>query len=134
MFWDEKKQRITVREKVNTTVKSGGKKSTATNVVQMETMREYCPLLAVNPEIQRIKTPHLEEGTVAALSTVLHETVEEYDSLKKLKVVGSDSTNKMRGLNGGTQTLLEQNLKRSRQRIFCRDSVETLLQDGGWKV
>ena len=104
---------------MNTTVKSGGKKSTATNVVQMETMREYCPLLAVNPEITRIKTPHLEEGTAVALSTVLHETVKEYDSLKKLKVVGSDSTNKMSGLDGGTQTLLEQKLKRSLQRIFC---------------
>ena len=119
LYWDERKDKTTVREQVETTVRYEGKKSTVTTVAQKQMVHEHCPVLAVNPKIRRIKSPYLEKGTAEYLSTVLHEICKEYESVEKVQIVGSDSCNKMSGVDGGTQALLKQKFGRPLQRIFC---------------
>ena len=62
MYADERKDKMTVREQVETTVDCGGDLLTATTTVQKQVQREHCPFIAVNPEIKRIKTATLKDG------------------------------------------------------------------------
>ena len=56
LYWDERKDKMSVREQVETTVKYGGIKSTATTVVQKQTVQKqtvhkHCPVLAVPQDL-----------------------------------------------------------------------------------
>ena len=82
-------------------------------------MQEHCPLLAVNPVIKRIKTVTLEDGKGPTLSREIYNVLEEYDSLLKIRIIGTDSCNKMTGGELGTHAFLEYLLKRPLFRICC---------------
>ena len=54
LYADERMDKTTIREQVETAVMIEGEEKTATTTVQRQTVQEHCPLLAVNPVIKRI--------------------------------------------------------------------------------
>ena len=67
LYADERKDKMTVPEQVETTVDCGGDLLTATTTVQKQVQREHCPFIAVNPEIKRIKTATLKDSKAQTL-------------------------------------------------------------------
>ena len=92
---------------------------TATTTVQKQVQREHCPFIAVNPEIKRIKTATLKDSKAQTLVDDIYKLLEEYESLLKIKIIGTDSCPKMTGHKGGSHALLEARLGRALFRILC---------------
>ena len=125
LYFDESRDPTPTWDEIDVSVlgDDGEAMFTGTNKRSIVVRKENCPFVIQNPmeglKNYYAKTFTFTEGTALEAATKVHAFLDEYNSLEKLRILGSDSCRKNSGREGGVDALLEEMCGRPFQRIFC---------------
>ena len=111
LMFDERKDRTPIIEEVETSVYSQEGQITGVNKLKRVITQVHCPVLVQNTRTKDLilpiycKTLDVKDGTSDTLAAQIYqEILIEFDSVHKLKVLASDSCNKLSGWNNTTSS------------------------------